>query len=270
MAQILVPTQSYEDWRRLLARPDRHWKAGFSAMTLARSWEEARGFPAEVDAILRSSRQSELEGLEPLLIVPEYQIPLPGGTRASQTDVFVLGRAATGLVTIAVEGKVDEAFGPTVSERRTDNSEGVEIRLKFLLQCLGLSEIPGSIRYQLLHRTASAVIAAQQFFAPIRKDAPTALVRPLESFLVRHQPIVATDNPKDPMAGDIDDGLLASCRKAALTRLVPHHDINGMLFDWEQHLLQLTQSHCELLSSGAQIRSIGLGISPLAGRLLGV
>ena len=165
MAQILVPTQSYEEWRRLLARPDRHWKSGFSAMTLARSWEAASGFPPEVDAILRSSRQSELEGLEPLLIIPEYQIPLPGGSRPSQTDVFVLARAATGLVTIAVEGKVDEAFGPTVSERRADKSEGVEVRLKFLLQCLGLSEIPGSIRYQLLHRTASAVIAAQQFFA---------------------------------------------------------------------------------------------------------
>jgi len=135
-------------------------------MTLARSWEAASGFPPEVDAILRSSRQSKLEGLEPLLIVPEYQIPLPGGSRPSQTDVFVLAHTANGLVTVAVEGKVDEAFGPTVSERRADDSEGVEVRLKFLLQCLGLSEIPGSIRYQLLHRTASAVIAAQQFFAP--------------------------------------------------------------------------------------------------------
>ena len=166
MAQILVPTQSHEEWRRLLARPDRHWKPGFSAMTLARSWEEAGGFPTEVEAILHSSRQSALEGLEPLLIIPEYQIPLPGGSRASQTDVFVLGRAATGLVTIAVEGKVDEAFGPTVAERRADESKGVEVRLKFLMDCLGLSAIPGSIRYQLLHRTASAVIAAQQFFAP--------------------------------------------------------------------------------------------------------
>jgi len=165
VAQILVPTQSYEDWRRLLARPDRHWKPGFSAMTLARSWEAAGGFPPEVDAIFRSSGQPNIVGLEPVLIVPEYQIALPGGRRASQTDVLVLARTATGLVTIAVEGKVDEAFGPTVSERRSENSEGVEARLKFLYQCLGLPDVPGSIRYQLLHRTASAVIAAQQFFA---------------------------------------------------------------------------------------------------------
>lgn len=165
MTQILVPTQSYEDWRRLLARPDRHWKPGFSAMTLARCWEAAGGFPPEVETILRSSGQADMVGLEPLLIVPEYRIPLPGGSRASQTDIFVLARSATGVVTIAVEGKVDEAFGPTVSERRAENSDGVEARLKFLYQCLGRPDVPGSVRYQLLHRTASAVLAAQQYFA---------------------------------------------------------------------------------------------------------
>jgi len=68
VARILVPTQSYEDWRRLLARPDRHWKPGFSAMTLARSWEAAGGFPAEVDAIFRSSGQPNIVGLEPVLM----------------------------------------------------------------------------------------------------------------------------------------------------------------------------------------------------------
>jgi Domain of unknown function (DUF6946) len=82
-------------------------------MMLARCWEAADGFPPEVEAILRSAGQTDMVGLEPLLIVPEYRIPLPGGSRASQTDVFVLARSATGLVTIAVEGKVDEAFGPT-------------------------------------------------------------------------------------------------------------------------------------------------------------
>jgi hypothetical protein len=60
-----------------------------------------------VATILRSAGQANLVGLEPLLIVPEYRIPLPGGKRASQTDVLVLARGATGLVTIAVEGKVD-------------------------------------------------------------------------------------------------------------------------------------------------------------------
>jgi len=79
--------------------------------------------------------------------------------------VFVLARNASGLVTIAIEGKVDEPFGPTVSERQAGDSEGVEERVRFLLHCLGLTDVPGTIRYQLLHRTASAVITAQRYFA---------------------------------------------------------------------------------------------------------
>jgi hypothetical protein len=165
VAAILIPTQSHEDWRRLLARPDRHWKAGFSAMTLARSWEAADGFPPEVCEMFRSSAEPQLRAIEPLLVIPEYQIRLPGGKRASQTDVFVLARTSGGLVTIAVEGKVDEPFGPTLAERQSEQSAGAAVRLTFLLECLGLGDVPGSVRYQLLHRAASAIIAAQQYFA---------------------------------------------------------------------------------------------------------
>jgi hypothetical protein len=68
-------------------------------------------------------------------------------------------------VAIAVEGKFDEAFGPTVAERRADNSAGVEERLRAICECLGLSDVPGSVRYQLLHRAASAVRAARLYFA---------------------------------------------------------------------------------------------------------
>ncbi len=39
-------------------------------------------------------------------------------------------------------------------------------------ECLGLSDVPGTVRYQLLHRTASAVLAARQFCA----DAAVMLV----------------------------------------------------------------------------------------------
>jgi hypothetical protein len=165
VAQILVPTTSHEDWKDLLASPDRHWKPGYSAMTLARSWQDANGFPPEIRATLATSPYPNLHAIEPLLIIPEFKVPLPGGDRASQTDVFVLARAGTGLVTIAVEGKVDEAFGPTIAERRRDATSGVETRLESLLKCMELSSIPESCRYQLLHRTASAVLAAQQFFA---------------------------------------------------------------------------------------------------------
>jgi hypothetical protein len=53
----------------------------------------------------------------------------------------------------------------TSSERRADGSAGVETRLASIFECLGLVDMPGHVRYQLVHRTASAVLAARQFFA---------------------------------------------------------------------------------------------------------
>jgi hypothetical protein len=166
--RIYIPTQSYEDWKRLLAKPDLHWKAGYSAMTLARSWEvaESQGFPPEVSAALATTADPVLQGLSMLMAIPEYQVALPGGERSSQTDLLVLARGAEGIVAIAVEGKVDEAFGPTVDQKRAENSKGVNTRLQFLTESLGLTEpIPGNIRYQLLHRTVSALLIAEQFSA---------------------------------------------------------------------------------------------------------
>jgi hypothetical protein len=65
-----------------------------------------------------------------------------------------------------VEGKVNESFGPTLDEWRADASLGKVNRLRFLLRTLGMAAIPdGNIRYQLLHRTASAIITSEQYRA---------------------------------------------------------------------------------------------------------
>jgi hypothetical protein len=166
MKRIFVPTRSYEDWRLLLAQPDLHWKVGYSAMTLARAWEDAAdgGFPPEVRSAL--STAPSLGELRPLLVMPEYQVPLPGGERASQTDVLVIARSDAGLAVVAVEGKVDETFGPTLAEQSKDASTGANERIRFVWGCLGLTGVmPPGIRYQLIHRSASAVLTAREFFA---------------------------------------------------------------------------------------------------------
>ena len=63
-----------------------------------------------------------------------------------------------------VEGKVKESFGPTLGEWRNDASSGKEERLGFLLRTLGLGAAPADdIRYQLLHRAASALITGEQY-----------------------------------------------------------------------------------------------------------
>lgn len=78
----------------------------------------------------------------------------------------VLARNDAGLVSIAVEGKVDEPFGPTLGEWLADASAGKRARLAGLGTLLSLAtEPPPGTRYQLLHRTASALIEAQRFHA---------------------------------------------------------------------------------------------------------
>lgn len=152
-------------WAQFLADPIKHWRMGYSARTLAYSWQEADGFPAEVRAALASSET--FADIEMLLGIPEHQVPLPGGSRPSQNDLWVLARCGSGLVSIAVEGKVGEPFGPTVAEWQAEGSKGKDKRLAFLCDLLGLPQpVPGAIRYQLLHRTASALLEAQRFNAP--------------------------------------------------------------------------------------------------------
>ena len=164
MNKFFVPTTSPLDWRRLLAEPDKHWKSGRSAKTLAYSWEESQGFPSEVLTVLGAS--APFADIEMLVAIPEHQVPLPGGTRPSQSDIWVLARTDSALVSIAVEGKVEEPFGPTLDEWFAEGSQGKETRLTFLREQLELPEVPpGSVRYQFLHRTASAVIEAKRFHA---------------------------------------------------------------------------------------------------------
>jgi hypothetical protein len=66
---------------------------------------------------------------------------------------------------IAIEGKVDEPFGELVSDWN-DGSDGKEDRLSGLCSTLGLNKsLVGGLRYQLLHRTASAIYEAQRYRA---------------------------------------------------------------------------------------------------------
>lgn len=166
MPKFFAPADNPADWQRLLAKPDLHWKTGYSARSLAYSWTEARGFPAEVQTVLEQSAATCLHDLEFLLGIPEHEVPLPGGRRPSQNDVFVLARGSDGLVCIAVEGKVSESFDRPVDERFAEPTPGQTTRLNFLLKLLELKrDQVGTIGYQLLHRTASAILEARRFGA---------------------------------------------------------------------------------------------------------
>jgi hypothetical protein len=157
MANIYLPSTGAADWRRLLADPIKHWETGYSAKALASCWEAAKGLPKEIANILR------IEGYDPelLLAVPEHKVQLPGASLgASQNDIFALMRIGPRTIAATIEGKVDEPFSQMLGDWLVNASPGKLTRLAFICNVLGLEEqtLPHDIYYQLLHRTASAVI----------------------------------------------------------------------------------------------------------------
>ena len=67
---------------------------------------------------------------------------------------------------VAIEAKVDAGFDKTVDEWCVRPSPGKEARLAQLCTLFGLDPASvGALRYQLLHRTAAAVIEAKRYRA---------------------------------------------------------------------------------------------------------
>ena len=138
-------------------------------MELAASWEAAqrtaRGLPLEVGNTLDS--QPSLLGASLLIALPEHKVPLKGRGKPSQSDVWALLRAGNKYVSMTVEGKAGEPFGPTVGDWLKQATDGKRERLEYLCELLQVSPSAAELRYQLFHRTASALIEAQRFGASL-------------------------------------------------------------------------------------------------------
>ena len=171
MKRIYVPSTGPDNWRRLLADPSTQWETGFSAKALAYCWEAAEGLPKEIADILRTEENEP----ELLLALPEHKVHLAGSALgASQNDLFALTRVGPRTIAVTIEGKVDEPFDELLSEWLAKASHRKHARLAYLCEVLGLEEhaLPLDLYYQLLHRTASAVIEAERF----KTDAAAMLV----------------------------------------------------------------------------------------------
>jgi hypothetical protein len=153
---ILVPLRTSKDWQDLLASPERQWQPGFSAMSAALSWTSSKGLPPEIAALLGP-------GSKLLLAIPEHKVALPGGGFDSQCDVFALVGLGQETCALAVEAKVEELFGEPVGDWLAAGSGNRRKRLDGLLDLLGAESPDGSLRYQLFHRTAAAILEAQRF-----------------------------------------------------------------------------------------------------------
>ena len=135
MKKFYTPTDSIDSWASFLASPDKQWRKNYSAMSLAVAWEQASGFPNEIKELFASDG-SDLSDIEFLAGFPEHKVLIPGGSRASQNDIFVLAKTRSRNLAIVIEGKAEESFGQYVSEWRKDKKNQGGERLAFLLEKL--------------------------------------------------------------------------------------------------------------------------------------
>ena len=164
MLNIFIPSDGPEDWRKLLAQPDLHWKTGHSACATSYAWEAAEGLPPEIVTILQTHPEFANGSIELLAAFPEWKVPLPGGDRESQSDVFVLARCGKHTLSLTIEGVVSETFSPTVGKWLVGASDDKHKRLAFLCSVLGVEQADISVlRCQLLHRTVSAILERDRF-----------------------------------------------------------------------------------------------------------
>ncbi len=170
MNRLFVPTLGPSDWRRLLADPDKQWVRYKSALEMAVCWEaareSARGLPPEVAATLDTA--AKVRGAELLIGLPEHKVSFEGGGHPSQNDLWALLRVGRELMSMAVEAKAGENLARIVKDWLPKDGErsGKPERLNALKRQLGIPDADVSlIRYQLLHRTASALKEGERFGA---------------------------------------------------------------------------------------------------------
>jgi len=117
--------------------------------------------PAEVVEALETCptfRSAEL-----ITAVPEHRVTLDDERRPSQNDLWLILWTPQGYASVTVEAKAGEEFDKPIDQWLREDSKGKDARLRFLSNTLCLADpCPGHIRYQLVHRTASAILEAKR------------------------------------------------------------------------------------------------------------
>ena len=160
LRRLHVPLRNAEDVIPHLAKPE-HWKKGYSAYELAVTWAQTPvDFPAQVRLVLETAPEYQDAELVDGFFEREVKLGSPG--RNSQTDLMIVAGLGSELGIIAVEGKVEESFSEFVKD--WNDGDGKQRRLTGLCRTLELEPAAvGGLRYQLLHRTASAIYEAKRY-----------------------------------------------------------------------------------------------------------
>jgi hypothetical protein len=150
-----------------------HWKEGRSAKSLIDQWWSANALPPTIAAIL--DQAEEWRGSDLVDAYAERCTSLDDGRPShSQSDLLAIVGNAKSLGILSIEAKVDEGFDKTVGEWLKAQSAGKMARLAKLCSLFKLdpADVSG-LRYQLFHRTASAIIEARRY----RSDRAAMIVQ---------------------------------------------------------------------------------------------
>ena len=165
-----APLTKPQDAQQFLRDPQLHWKKGRSAYEAAHAWighggSRGVGLPGRVRDLLNSS--PEWTNASVVTGFFEHATPLDTQKGPSNIDILVVCGLDQCLGIIAVEAKAGEPFGDLVSVWRTAKpSPGKDARLAWACEFFGVSAAAcDPLRWQLFHRTASAIIEAQRFRA---------------------------------------------------------------------------------------------------------
>jgi len=59
--KIYIPSLGPSAWQQFLAEPDKQWRTGYSAKTLAHCWVHSDGLPPEIAALFPTNRRYRLQ-----------------------------------------------------------------------------------------------------------------------------------------------------------------------------------------------------------------
>ena len=162
IARLHVPLRKPEDVKPHLGKPE-HYVEDRSGWCIANAWyAAAEGLPELVRLTLETvPALTDAELVEGFL---EREVDLGDDGKPSQTDLLALLGFGDRLAIMAVEGKVDEPFGKFIRQELAGASERKRARIERLCAMFDLNpSLVGELRYQLLHRTASAVLEARRY-----------------------------------------------------------------------------------------------------------
>lgn len=170
MKRTFIATRGIGSWRERLANPERQWRRRYSAYEAAISWELAAKSSSGLPMPIKSLLDCAYGDSNLMFAVAEHKVSLPGGSAASQNDVWALVQTSVGNVSLTVEAKAQESFGNGTltdwlnSTKSTKSRTNRELRWAHLRGNLPEVEENGyaGVAYQLLHRCASAVIEARR------------------------------------------------------------------------------------------------------------